>query len=287
MPARMLVSTMLTAPERSRVDAAGTGAYDVVHRDSIEEVVGDVRARRARAVVVSVACCQPPDIARLEGRIATIVRDFPRVTALALLSEPTTNAPSALLLLGRSGIRTLVDARRPDGWRVLRDALTERSAIGTDIVSSAVAQLTTDLYDVPADCRRFFLALFPASETLTTVAQLGRALDVLPSTLISRFARCGLPSPKIYLSWARFVCAAALFEDPGVSLSAGATALEYSSPQAFSRHLQLHLRLTVSAFRRTYNGATMLERFRHDLVLRHLASLRTFRPVMGARTRGG
>jgi hypothetical protein len=287
MSGRMLVSTMLTAPERGRVDAAGTGVYDVIHRDSIDEVVGDVRARRARAVVVSVACCQPPDVARIEGRIASIVRDFPRVRALALLSDATSNAPSALLLLGRSGIRTLVDARRPDGWRALRDALTERSAIGTDIVSSAVGQLTTDLCDVPADCRHFFLALFPAGETVTTVAQLGRVLNVLPSTLISRFARCGLPSPKIYLSWARFVCAAALFEDPGVSLSAGATALEYSSPQAFSRHLQLRLGLSVASFRRAYDGVTMLQRFRHELVLQHITSLRTFRPVMGARTRGG
>jgi len=161
----MVVSTMLTGAERCRVDAAGTDAYEVVHRDSIDEVVGDVRACRARAVLVSVACCQSPNVARIEGRIASIVRDFPRVTTMALLSEATSAAPTAMLLLGRSGVRTVVDARRPEGWRVLRETLAERLTTGTDIVATAVTQLSADLRDAPGDCRRFFFALFSAAET--------------------------------------------------------------------------------------------------------------------------
>jgi len=277
----MLVSTMLTGPERSRVDAAGADVYEVVHRNSLDEVLGDVRERRARAVVLSVACCQPPDVAGIEGRIARIVRDFPLVTALALVSETSGVVPSAMLLLGRSGIRTVVDARRPDGWRTLREALIERSAAPPDIVTAAITQLGADLSDASSDCRQFFFALFTVNETVSRVEQLAQGLAVPPSTLISRFARAGLPSPKIYLSWARFVRAAGLLEDPGVSFSAAATALEYSSPQAFSRTLWLRLRVTVPTFRRDYNGPGMLDRFRRELVLGHLTRLRVLRPVDG------
>jgi AraC-like DNA-binding protein len=274
-----LVSTMLMPPEQRRIDAIGTGRCDIVHRECIEQVVGDVRGRQARAVVISVASCSRcRDPVRVERGITGIVRDFPRVVALALLSEATPSAPSSILLLGRSGIRTLVDTRCPDGWSALRDVLIARSTT-PDISASAIAQLSADLSAAAADCRQFFLALFAVHESVARVDQLARLFAVLPSTLISRFARHALPSPKTYLSWARLVRAAALLEDPGVSISSAATMLEYSSPQAFSRHLQLCLGLSVSAFRRTHDGATMLARFRCELIVQHLAILNGFSPT--------
>src|SRR5215469_771487 len=97
----MLVSTMLTDPERRRVDAVGMGAYELAHRDSIDEVMTDVRGRHAGAVVISVACCRSSDTPRIEGRLVSIVRDFPRVTALGLLSDAGDVTPSGMLLLGR------------------------------------------------------------------------------------------------------------------------------------------------------------------------------------------
>jgi AraC-like DNA-binding protein len=280
MRPRMLVSTMLTARERHRVDAVGIGAYDLAHRDSIDEVMADVRGRWARAVVISVACCQSRDSLRIEGRLTSMVRDFPRVAALALLSEPTDAAPAAILLLGRSGFRTVVDTRCPDGWRTLRDALAERSTTG-DIVSAAISQLGEDLRGARADCRRFFATVFAADESVVRVQQLACLFAVAPSTLISRFARAGLPSPKTYLSWARLVKAAALLENPGVSFAAAATALEYSSPQALSRHLLQLLGLGVPAFRHSYDGAKMLARFRTELVLGYVGALTRFSPLWG------
>lgn len=277
----LLVSTILTGPERCRVDAVGSGTYEVVHRDSIEQVLSDVRVQGVRRVIVSVDRCQSADAPRLEAGITRIVRDFPRVAALALLSQATHTTPSALLLLGRTGIRTIADARSPEGWRTLRIALAARDADG-DVASAAATQLAADLCDAPADCRRFFLTLFSLDESVARVAQLGRLLAVEPSTLISRFARRALPSPKIYLAWARLVRAAALLEQPGVSLSAATTALEYSSPQAFSRHLRLLLGLRVSVFRYTHSGTIMLARFRQELVLRYLGILNRFSPLHGA-----
>ena len=49
------VATMLTPAERIRVDAAGEGSYFTLHRDSVAELVQDLKTNRAGAVVLSVA----------------------------------------------------------------------------------------------------------------------------------------------------------------------------------------------------------------------------------------
>src|SRR5215207_2724578 len=94
------VSTMLTADERLRVDAAGQGLYWTMHRDTLDDVIRDVRERGASAVVVSVARCTQRDAAR----VATMVREFPRVPAVALLTAVDPGTPQAVLSLGRSGV---------------------------------------------------------------------------------------------------------------------------------------------------------------------------------------
>ena len=98
------VSTILLPSERVRVDAAGEGLYTALHRDSIDDVIRDVKERRASAVLVSVTRCGPRDATR----VATLVREFPRVPTVALLTELEPNAPTAVLTLGRSGVQTLV-----------------------------------------------------------------------------------------------------------------------------------------------------------------------------------
>ncbi len=270
---------MLTAPERSRVDAAGIGLYETLHRDSIDEVTRDVRQRGVGAILLSVKCCLTGPGVPVAARVASIVRDFPRVTAVALLTEADRYAPAALLSLGRSGIRTLIDARVPAGWSALRDVLSRRVDRVSDVESAATSRLGEDLRDAPCDCQRFFTALFTGPAHVTTVRALSYALEVTPTTLVSRFARKGLPSPKAYLATARLTRAAALLEDPAASIAMVAAHLEYSSSQSFGRHLQLRLRMTPSAFRRIFDGERMLEHFRSTLVLGFLPALRTFSPL--------
>jgi AraC-like DNA-binding protein len=273
------VSTMLTAPERGRVDAAGTGLYVATHRDSIDEVIGDVRTRRAHAVVISVACCAGTTTGRVVRRVGSIVRDFPRVATVALLTDADDLAPSVVLALGRSGVETLIDARHPTGWRSLREAVAQCRSSAAELSPSAVEQLHADLCDAPADCRRFFDMLFSAPVGVATVQALSLALEVPPTTLVSRFARRGLPSPKAYLAVARITRAAALFEDPSMSVAAVAAALEYSSSQSFGRHLRQRLGLTPSVFRRRYDGRGMFDLFRRELILPYADTLRTFAPL--------
>lgn len=267
------VTTVLTPEERLRVDAAGHGIYRAWHRDSIDDAVRDLRERSVAAVILSTARCDHADL----PRFARVVREFPRVPAVALLSSLTPQAAQAVLVLGRCGVRTLVDVREARGWQQLRSVLLHDQA--NEIHRVAIARVEGDLGDVPPGCRRFFQVLFSLAPRVRTVRILCCELHVVPSTFMSRFFRARLPAPKQYLSTARLMCAARLFENPGLSVAAVANELDYSSPQAFGRHLRALLRMNATEFRERYDGEGMLQLFRDELVLPHVARLRTFDPV--------
>jgi AraC-like DNA-binding protein len=183
-----------------------------------------------------------------------------------------------MLSLGSTGLRQLVDVRDPAGWRELRNYLL--AAQSQDIQRQALTQLAADLAGVPPDCWRFFEALFLGSAQINTVRGLARYLDVVPSTLMSRFCRAHLPPTKRYLSLARLVRAARLFENPGFSVANVANHLDYSSPQSFGRHVRTLMDLTAGEFRAHYDGEGMLQHFRSQLVLPHLDRLRRLRPLV-------
>lgn len=267
------VSTMIEPVERQRVDAAGAGLYRTIHRDSIGEVLRDLKERRISAVIVSVGRC----VREEPSQMAAVVRAFPRIPTLALLSSAGDTNAEAVLALGNCGIRTLIDVREPEGWSRLR-ALLGREAT-KDVDRVAIAALREDLRGVPDDCWRFFEALFSPDYRVSTVRQLARRLNVLPSTLMSRFFRAQVPAPKRYLAFARLIRAARLFENPGLSISDVANHLDYSSPQSFGRHVRTLLHITAGEFRCTYDGELMLERFRRELVLPNLELLRRLRPL--------
>src|SRR5687768_17102218 len=97
----MPVSTILTPGERLRVDAAAEGLYSAFHRESFDEVLADLRERRAGAVLISIACYGLQSSARM----AAMVREFPRVPAMALLTETQYSTPQFLLSLGQLGVQ--------------------------------------------------------------------------------------------------------------------------------------------------------------------------------------
>ena len=108
---------------------------------------------------------------------------------------------------------------------------------------------------------------------------MARQMNILPSTLMSRFFRAKLPPPKRYLSLARLIRAAKLFENPGLSVASVANYLSYSSPQSFGRHVRTVMRMSPVVFRETYDGAGMLQHFRKELVLPYAEVLRSFKPA--------
>jgi AraC-like DNA-binding protein len=261
--------------ERLRVDAAGEGLYRTIHRETVEDVIRDLKERRVGAVLVSVARCYD---SQATSRMAAVVREFPRVPAVALLTQFESESARAVLALGRCGVSQLVDVRQPAGWRDLRVALTADR--GDEIRSLALGHLAVDLAGAPEDCWRFFDSLFRSGTGVSTVRMLARQLCVLPSTLMSRFFRAGLPAPKRYLALARLVRAARLFENPGLSIANVANYLDYSSPQSFGRHVRTLMGVTALEFRRRYNGEGLLHYFRDQLVLPHVTILRQFRPLV-------
>lgn len=266
------VSTLLTPVERQRVDAAGEGCYVTLHRESIDEVLVDLRSHRVSAVLVSVSRYDTGQATQ----VARLVREFPRVPAVALLSAHEPRTTQSVLALGQQGVRSLVDVRDPRGWRELRQLVA--GGRGEAIEQLAIARLSDDLTDANADCRRFFEMLFLTPALTGTVREFARGLGVLPSTFMSRFFRAGLPAPRRYLAVARLVRAARLFENPGLSITHVANHLEYSSPQSFSRHVQTLLACSAAEFRRRFDGEGMLDEMRHTLVLPYLDTLRVFEP---------
>ena len=266
------VATLLTPAERLRVDAAGEGYYRTMHRESVEDLINDIKTHQASAVLVSVTCASAH-----ASRVASLVREFPRIPAVALLSELEPKTPHAVLALGRSGIRRLVDVRMATGWRELRGALMADS--GENGQRSALGQLAIDLAGVPEDCWIFFETLFTCPPRIGNVRMLAKHLGVLPSTMMSRFFRAGAPAPKRYLAMVRLIRAARLFENAGFSIANVATHLDYSSPQSFGRHIRTVLDMTAGEFRVTYDGAGMFNKFRQELILPHLSVLQVLHPL--------
>jgi AraC-like DNA-binding protein len=271
-PGSPTVATVLLPIERARVDAAGSGCFAVLHRDSIPDAVRIVRERPVDAVLVSVHRCEPAQVEAL----GHLVREFPGIPTVALLSQHDPTATEMLLRLGASGIRQVVDVTSPTGWSRLRQVVGQPA---TRAVARIQGPLLDALTDAPPDARLFVEALIRLAPDTPTVSSLAQRLYVRPSTLMSRFARAGLPSPKNYLAAIRLLHASYLFEAAGLSVADVSYRLEYSSPQSFGRHLRAMLGLTALEFRRRFPFPLALTRFVEALITPYIPIWRTFHPV--------
>jgi AraC-like DNA-binding protein len=253
-PASPTVAAVLLPAERARVDAAGNGCFSVVHRDSIPDALRVVRERPVDAVIVSVHRCAPEQVEAL----GHLVRDFPGIPTVALLSRHDPGATEMLLRLGATGVRQVVDVTSPTGWNRLRQLVGQPA---TRAVARIQGPILDTLQEAPPDARLFVEALVRLAPETPTVRRLAERLYVRPSTLMSRFVRSGLPSPKNYLAAVRLLHAALLFETTGLSVADVAYRLEYSSPQSFGRHLRAMLGITASEFRSRFPFSVALAHF--------------------------
>ena len=278
MPATALPATTVAAVllpgERLRVDAAGNGCFAVVHRDSVPDAVRVVRERPVDAVLLSVHRCRPEQV----EAVRHLVHEFPGIPTVALVSQHDPSATEMLLRLGASGVRQVVDVTSPTGWSRLRQVVGQPA---TRAVSRIQGPILTALAQAPPDARLFVEAMIRLAPETPTVTALSERLYVRPSTLMSRFARAGLPSPKNYLSAIRLVHAAYLFEASGLSVADVAYRLEYSSPQSFGRHLRAMLGVTALEFRRRFPFAVSVERFVELMVEPYREVWREFHPLAG------
>jgi AraC-like DNA-binding protein len=267
------VCTLLPPSERTRFEAVGDGCFVSLHADSCREVLSAARRRRVDAVVLSVHRCGGEEL----PAVARLVREFPAIPAVALVSRHDRQATETLLRLGASGVRAAVDCTEAGGWKRLRE-LVGRPA--SPVAARILACLIPSLGEgIPEDARLFFEALARLAPVIRTVRALARHLRLPPSTLMSRFLRAALPSPKTYLAGMRLVHAAHLFHNPGLSVADVAYRLDFSSPQSFSRHLKAMLGVTAGEYRRRFPFEVALARYVDLLVTPYRETFRAFRPL--------
>src|SRR3989454_6168017 len=201
------VCTVLPPTERSRIDAAGDGCFATLHADSFRDVLRAARTRRVDALVISVPTCRGDEL----RAVARFVREFPAIPAVALVSRHDRTATETLLKLGATGVRSAVDCTDPAGWRRLRDLVGHPAS---PTAARILARVVPALDEGTGDVRAFFEAVARLAPMLSTVRRLARQLRICSSTLMSRFYRAGLPSPKTYLAGMRLVHAPYPFPHP-------------------------------------------------------------------------
>lgn len=272
---RAVVATMLGPDDRARLDAVGLGAYATLHRESLDEILHDLRRASADAIVLGLGRCD----GRTTQSLARLVREFPRVPAVALLSSGDPVSAPVALALGQAGVSRLVDVRTPAGWHELRLLLAQQRQAHAD--RRLAAMVRDALPAMHPDLRRFFDALAGVGGEVPTVRDLALRLGVRASSLTSRFFRAGVPTPKRYLAMTRLVRAAALLENPGLSIAQVAFRLGYTSPQCFNRHIRRWTGHTAWEFRGVEGLETMLAHFRAQLITPYVDALTALRPFGG------
>ncbi len=266
------IAAVLEPGERLRVDAAGNGVFSLVHRDSVRDALRVVRERAVDAVLVSVGRCAEDAPALLEQ----FTKRFPAIPTVALVTRRAPGNSEALLRLGATGVRQVIDATDASGWRRLREVLGGPPG---ERAQAILAPVLDELGTIPVGARHFWEELVRGAPDRTTVRQLADQLKVRPSTIVSRFVRAGLPSPKDHLVAVRLCHAARLFDEGDLSVSDVAYRLQYASPQSFGRHLRIVLGITPSEFRARYPFCTVLDRFVERLVRPYAGVWRKFRPL--------
>jgi AraC-like DNA-binding protein len=216
--------------------------------------------------------------------VARFRREFPLIPAVALVSYHDAGLIDTLLKLGATGVRAAVDCTIPTGWRRLRELVAHPPA---PVAARILVRVQTALDPAPEDVAAWFEALARLAPVIRTVRGLARHFRIHPTTLMSRFWRADLPSPKTYLAWMRLLHAAFLYLNPGLSNADVALRLDYSSPASLRRHLRVALGVTPGEFRLRFPFEVLLERYVDLFITPYRDTLRAFHPLTaGPRDQG-
>ena len=257
----------------SREVALGTqDAFRSVRATSVAEAAAVVRDTAARALLVS-----PAFVARESPKMIRLLLDrCPGVRSIGILTPSQTDEPAHLVALGSLGVDAVVDLGISTEFNRLRDLVASYDPVITGRILEAVLDT---LSGTPPQVQRFFGVMVQASPDLSTVRELSGLLEVTTSTLISRFYRAGLPSPKGYLVHVRLSHAAGYFENKRHSIADVAYRLRYSSPQSFGRSVRTALGITAGQFRESMSFDVAIEHLIGTMLLPHLSQLKKVRPL--------
>ena len=268
---RITIAAVVTPAERSRLDAAAAGCFAIVHRPTLPDALTVVREHPVDAIVFSLHHAAGPKVEDLDN----LVRRFPDIPAVALVTRTDPGAPETLLRLGATGVRHVVDVTGPSGWTRLRHVLAEPASRPT---ARILSRLFDALPPLPPATRMFVELMVRLAPSTPVARRFAHHARVRPSTLMSRFVRAGLPSPKTYVAAIRLLYAAQYFENDGLSITDVAYRLECSSPQSFGRHLRAMLGITPGEFRRRFTFDAAADRFVALLIAPYRHIWRDFHP---------
>jgi AraC-like DNA-binding protein len=180
--------------------------------------------------------------------------------------------------LGAAGVRRCIDVSTRDAWPRLREMMSHSEG---KTAATILRRVVDEIAEMTPDLRHFLEVLIYGAPRASTIRALAPAVGVRVTTLVSRFVRAGLPTPKQYLVATRLVYVAAMFDEERMTVGAVAYRLRYASPQSLGRHLRLELGITPSEFRARYPFNVWLDRYIATVVSPFVAILRTFDPVRG------
>jgi AraC-like DNA-binding protein len=258
---------------RDIIDLATIGAYGTVHTSSLADAMEAVRHPAARALLLSPCSFDPRD-APVVRRLILSVHG---VTTAAVVAEGHPVGWTQMLTLGACGVKSAVDLSSPSGMEELR--MLGRDAT-REVGQRILAVLADALADASCATKLFFDRLIVIAPRATTVRELARTLGVRPTTLVSRFYRCGLPSARTYLAEVRMLYALAYLEDPAKSVASVARHLDYSSPQSFGRHVRVRYGRSTSELRRELPFDTMMRKFLREHIVPYWKTFVQFTPLM-------
>lgn len=193
---------------------------------------------------------------------------------IALHSGWSPEFAGLLLKYGRYGVQDVVDVSTREGLHHLREILSSLS-MSSGVRVAAVFE--EELSHASAEMRFFLTSILRAAPHVTSARRLSEEFGVKTSTLMSRFFRAHLPSPKMYLALARLLYASLLLEDKRRSIAEVANQLRYSSPQSFGRHVRGIIGMTAGEFRER-SFESVAAHVVYQIIGKHRSTVAAFRP---------
>lgn len=263
------VLTVLEPWLRKRVEMGAQGTFKSMHASSVTEAGRLLRERTFTALLLSPSAAEGSDL----GALGRLVAASPGLQVATVFIERL-EASDRLLELGAHGVRYVIDLESRDGWGRLRTLVSENADRTPEKIWNMISG---HLADVSPGMTRFFETLVWSAPRTSSAREFARRLNVHPTTLMSRFFRMRLPSPKTYLAYTRLLFASELFQARSVSISCVANHLAYSSPQCFGRNVKSLLGVSAGVLRQ-YKFQDVLAHYVGKLLSPYSGVFREFEP---------
>lgn len=238
----MLLLAVVPGVRLHQLRTADPKLYSFVGLPSWADVVDTIRYKPVEMAVVDPA---------FDGNVRT--REIERLRVLfpslpvLIYTSLTPEAPSALLELGRIGIRRVILARFDDSPANLRAILRDELECTTS--RKVILGIDPLLRSLPRRARWAIEEMLHAPSEVATVTALAERVSVQRRTCERWFAKLGLPSPRMVLVVARLLYAHRLLQDPGYTVEDVAVKLGYGRTRSLQDQFKEVFGLTAGEVR--------------------------------------